>query len=72
LIGVDIILPSGTIYEYQSRNFNEDYGVVRVDGMKGLMNARLPWFSTVIKNQNGSTLEVSAVQVLVNESKRMI
>ena len=72
LIGVDIILPSGTVYEYQSRNFTEDYGVVRVDGMKGLMNARLPWFSTVIKNQNGSTLEVSAVQVLVNESKRMI
>ena len=43
-----------------------------VDGMKGLINARLPWFSTVIRNQNGSTLEVSAVQVLVNESKRMI
>ena len=72
LIGVDIILPSGTVYEYQSRNFTEDYGVVRVDGMKGLINARLPWFSTVIRNQNGSTLEVSAVQVLVNESKRMI
>jgi len=36
------------------------------------MNARLPWFSTVIINQDGGSMEVSAVQVVINESSRMI
>ena len=40
--------------------------------MKGLMNANLPWFSTVIINQDGGSMEVSAVQVLINELTRMI
>lgn len=72
LIGVDIILPTAMTYEYLARNFTETAGVVRIDGMKGLMNSRLPWFSTVVKNTSGGTFELSAVQVVINESDRRI
>jgi hypothetical protein len=71
-MAVVIALPSGPTYSYPARTFSEAPLVVRFDGMKGLMNARLPWFSTVIINQSGGSMEVSAVQVLINESTRMI
>jgi len=71
-MAVVIALPSGPTYSYPARTFSETPLVVRFDGMKGLMNARLPWFSTVIINQSGGSMEVSAVQVLINESTRMI
>ena len=72
LFAVDIILPDTTTYEYLARNFTDKPGVVRIDGMKGLMNARLPWFSTVVRNYNGGVIEASAVQVVINESDRRI
>ncbi len=69
---IDIALPSGTIYSYPARTYSEDPKVIRHDGMKGLMNVRTPWFSTVIRNEDGGSLEVSSVLVLVNESNRKI
>jgi hypothetical protein len=69
---IDIALPSGTIYSYPARTYSEDPKVIRHDGMKGLMNVRTPWFSTVIRNEDGGSLEVSSVLVLINESNRRI
>jgi len=68
---IDIALPYGTIYSYPARTYSETPAVIRHDGMKGLMNARQPWFSTVIRNEGGGTMEVSSVQVLINESGRI-
>ena len=69
---IDIALPSGTIYSYPARTYSENPKVIRHDGMKGLINVRTPWFSTVIRNEDGCTMEVSSAIVLVNESNRKI
>jgi len=69
---VDIALPEGQTYSYPARTYSETPKVMRHDGMKGLMNTRQPWFSTVIRNDSGSSMEVSAVDVVINESTRKI
>ncbi len=67
----EIFLPSNRSYAYPARNFSTTPTMVRIDGMKGLMNERAAWFSTVVRNNTGP-IEISAVQVLVNESSRKI
>ena len=70
---IDIHLPDGTIYSYPARSYTEDtIDVQRHDGMKGLMNKRQAWFSVVIRNEDGCSIEVSAVKVLLAVSTRKI
>jgi hypothetical protein len=69
---VDVALPTGDTYSYPARSSSESLKTQRHDGMKGLMNLRQTAFSTVIRNDEGGTMELSAVEVLVNESKRRI
>lgn len=69
---VDISLPTEMTYRYPARNYSESVATQRHDGMKGLMNSRQSVFSTVIRNEDGGTMEISAVEVIVNESKRRI
>lgn len=69
---VDIILPSETVYSYPARTFSQTPAVMRHDGMKGLINARQAWFLMAIRSQGGASMELSAVDVVVNESQRRI
>jgi hypothetical protein len=70
---VDVILPDGTIYSYPARSYSDDKPAVqRHDGMKGLMNLRRNWFTLVLRNDEGSTFDISGVAALVSMSKRKI
>lgn len=70
---IDVHLPNGTVYSYPARSYNADtIDVQRHDGMKGLMNKRQSWFSVVIRNDDGCSMEVAAVKVLLGVSQRRI
>ena len=69
---IDIWLPDGTVYSYPSRSYSEDIKVQRHDGFKGLMNKRQSRFVVVIRNDDGCSMEVAAVQVLIGVSARKI
>ncbi len=69
---IDIRLPNGATYSYEARSQSDTPAVIRHDGMKGLMNMRQTWFSTVLRNDAGGSMEVSGVEVLINESPRRI
>ena len=70
---VDVVLPDGSIYGYPARSYSDDKpDVQRHDGMKGLMNLRQNWFTLVLRNDEGSTFDVSGVVALVGGSKRKI
>jgi hypothetical protein len=72
-IVVTIELPDGSIYDYPARSSDADeLRMHRHDSMKGLMNTRQTWFDLVIRNDTGSTFDLSGVQVLVAESQRRI
>jgi hypothetical protein len=71
-IVVDITVPGSALYSYPARTFSIDHAVMRHDGTKGLMNARKAWFLVAVRSQNGSSMEVSAVDVVLNESSRRI
>lgn len=69
----DVVLPDGSIYSYPARSYSDDKpDVQRHDGMKGLMNLRQNWFTLVLRNDEGSTFDVSGVVALVGSSKRKI
>ena len=69
---IDIHLPNGTVYSYPARSYSEGITVQRHDGFKGLMNKRQSRFVVVIRNDDGCSMEVAAVQVLLGVSARKI
>lgn len=69
---LNIMLPSGAEYAYQARSAKLSPGVMRVEGMRGLINERAAWFLTDLCNQSGASIEISALQILMHESNRRI
>ena len=64
-----ITTPAGKTYEYPARSFSEDAHVQRYDPGHGL---RETWFGISIRNQDGGSMEVSSMLVLVADSQRSI